>query len=521
MEGDYTNISPNLDFIIFLIFNSNTPFEFGAAQLRVNPKTVKQLLELNEINISPCGVVFVNPRIREGILPKMVKEILDTRQMVKQSMKIHKNSTALQRILHSRQLGLKLMANVTYGYTAANWSGRMPCVEVADSILSKGRECLERAIKFVEAHDEWRAKVVYGDTDSLFVLLPGRSKDEAFTIGEEIAEAVTKENPFPVKLKMEKVYLPCILQTKKRYVGFMYETQDQEDPVYEAKGIETVRRDGCPAVAKMLEKVLRILFETKDVSLVKSYVCRQFTKLLSGKANLQDLIFAKEFRGMNGYKPTACVPALEMTRNWIQQDPRRIPRRGERVPFIVTNGPPGLPLIKLVRHPSEVLANDSLIINAMYYITKAIIPPLNRCLLLIGADVNEWFAVLPRKLFATHINPVASDKVATVNPFNKKSTISQYFSSTNCVVDCGNQTKHGICSDCLKNSQKVVTSIQEKIYNIEKSYESVREICQSCCQRSRNIKCESLVCPVLYVLRIKERETNEILLLRKLLCEHF
>lgn len=451
----------------------------------------------------------------------MVKEILDTRQMVKQSMKIHKNNTALQRILHSRQLGLKLMANVTYGYTAANWSGRMPCVEVGDSILAKGRETLERAIKYVEAHDEWRAKVVYGDTDSLFVLLPGRSKDEAFAIGEEIAEAVTKENPFPVKLKMEKVYLPCILQTKKRYVGFMYETLDQEDPIYEAKGIETVRRDGCPAVAKMLEKVLRILFETKDVSLVKSYVCRQFTKLLSGKANIQDLIFAKEFRGINGYKPIACVPALEMTRNWVRIDPRRIPRRGERVPFIVTNGPPGLPLIKLVRHPSEVLANDGLIINAMYYITKAIIPPLNRCLLLIGADVNEWFAVLPRKLFATHINPVASEKVAVVNPSGKKSTISQYFNSTNCITECGRQTKQGICEECLKDSQKVVVSIFEKMSTIERSCESIKEICRSCCQRKDNISCQSLVCPVLYVLKIKERKYNQILLLQKLLSEHF
>ena len=33
-------------------------------------------------------------------------------------------------MLDARQLGLKLIANVTYGYTAANYSGRMPCVEV-------------------------------------------------------------------------------------------------------------------------------------------------------------------------------------------------------------------------------------------------------------------------------------------------------------------------------------------------------------------------------------------------------
>lgn len=47
------------------------------------------------------------------------------------------------------------------------------------------------------------------------------------------------------------MYLPCVLQTKKRYVGYMYESLDQKDPVFDAKGIETVRRDGCPAVAKV------------------------------------------------------------------------------------------------------------------------------------------------------------------------------------------------------------------------------------------------------------------------------
>ena len=48
-----------------------------------------------------------------------------------------------------------------------------------------------------------------------------------------------------------KVYMPCILQTKKRYVGFAYESLDQKEPTFDAKGIETVRRDGCPAVAKV------------------------------------------------------------------------------------------------------------------------------------------------------------------------------------------------------------------------------------------------------------------------------
>lgn len=36
------------------------------------------------------------------------------------------------------------MANVTYGYTSASFSGRMPSVELADSIVQTGRETLEK-----------------------------------------------------------------------------------------------------------------------------------------------------------------------------------------------------------------------------------------------------------------------------------------------------------------------------------------------------------------------------------------
>ena len=54
-----------------------------------------------------------------------------------------------------------------------------------------------------------------------------RSRDEAFKIGTEIAREVTASNPPPVTLKFEKVYHPCVLLTKKRYVGYMYESPSQ------------------------------------------------------------------------------------------------------------------------------------------------------------------------------------------------------------------------------------------------------------------------------------------------------
>lgn len=65
-----------------------------------------------------------------------------------------------------------------------------------------------------------------------------------------------------------QVYHPCVLASKKRYVGFMYESPSQQEATFDAKGIETVRRDSCPVVAKMLERSIRILFSTHDLSLV-------------------------------------------------------------------------------------------------------------------------------------------------------------------------------------------------------------------------------------------------------------
>lgn len=105
------------------------PFVFGCTTLKVTSKTASELED--NVNFSPCGVAFVKPEVRRGVLPQMLTEILNCRLMVKKSIKDHPSSDkTLQRSLHSRQLGLKLIANVTYGYTAANFSGRMPCIEV-------------------------------------------------------------------------------------------------------------------------------------------------------------------------------------------------------------------------------------------------------------------------------------------------------------------------------------------------------------------------------------------------------
>ena len=64
----------------------------------------------------------------------------------------------------------------------------------------------------------------------------------------------------------------------------------------------------------MLERSIKALFTTRDISNVKQYVQRQCQKILAGQSSMQDLIFAKEFRGLTGYRPGASVPALHIAR---------------------------------------------------------------------------------------------------------------------------------------------------------------------------------------------------------------
>ena len=48
-------------------------------------------------------------------------------------------------------------------------------------------------------------RVIYGDTDSMFIHMKGRSLKSAHELGLEIAREITKRHPYPIELKFEKV----------------------------------------------------------------------------------------------------------------------------------------------------------------------------------------------------------------------------------------------------------------------------------------------------------------------------
>ncbi|KAI2468146.1 hypothetical protein F4781DRAFT_281683 [Annulohypoxylon bovei var. microspora] len=464
----------------------------------------QRLLELlkDHINISPNGMMYCKPEVRKSLLAKMLTEILETRVMVKSGMKQDKDDKTLQQLLNNRQLALKLLANVTYGYTSASFSGRMPCSEIADSIVQTGRETLERAIALIHSVNKWKAEVVYGDTDSLFIYLPGRTKDQAFDIGNEISKAITDMNPRPIKLKFEKVYHPCVLLAKKRYVGYKYESKDQVKPEFDAKGIETVRRDGTPAEQMIEEKALKLLFETADLSQVKSYFQKQCEKIMRGAVSMQDFCFAREVR-LGTYSDRGLPPpgAMISTKKMLE-DARAEPQYGERVPYVVVSGAPGARLIDRCVAPEELLSNSHLQLDAEYYISKNLIPPLERIFNLMGANVRQWYDEMPK------VQRIRRVDLAGQNPGARK-TLESYMKAAACLV-CGSRTNRrsegsSVCGRCRRNAPASLVKLQTQLNTEERKYADVSRICQSCAGLAPldSVACDSKDCPVFYT-RMKQ-----------------
>ncbi|KAM3509443.1 hypothetical protein MY10362_000607 [Beauveria mimosiformis] len=471
----------------------------------------------DHINIAPNGMMFVKAEIRKSLLAKMLTEILETRVMVKSGMKEDKDDKMLQQLLNNRQLALKLLANVTYGYTSASFSGRMPCSEIADSIVQTARETLERSIAYIHTVEKWGAEVVYGDTDSLFIYLKGRTKDQAFDIGNEIAQEISKMNPRPMKLKFEKVYLPCVLQTKKRYVGYMYETKDQVTPVFDAKGIETVRRDGTPAEQKIEEKALRLLFETADLSQIKAYFQAQCAKIMRGTVSVQDFCFAREVR-LGSYSDKGPPPAgaLISARKMLE-DARAEPQYGERVPYVVISGAPGARLIDRCVAPEELLANPHWHLDAEYYISKNLIPPLERIFSLVGANVRQWYDEMPK---VQRIYQAAPPGAAG----SKRSTLESYMKSTHCLV-CGVKFLReasaaaaaaaaaaavhttALCPRCRgPGARSSLLALQTRLAAEETRYQELLAVCRGCMGVAPfdDVPCDSKDCPVFWT-RVRQR----------------
>ena len=444
--------------------------------------------------VAPTGTLYVSESVLKGVLPQVLDEILTTRAMLKKAAKEYKKnvkglSPAILRQLEARQLALKYVANVTYGYTSATFSGRCAMPLLADTIVETGRRTLQKAMNIAnqwgQGVDPWGkkdndwlgAEVIYGDTDSLFIRMPGRNHKQAFEFGEKFCKAVTSLNPPPVQLKLEKVYVGSIMQTMKRYCGMKYDSKDQKKPNFEAKGLECIRRDQCALTQKVLKNALITLFK-HGIDAVREFLFRQWALIFAGDLPVSDFILTGRVRSKYRGGKEGPVQAV-LARRLAEADPGRIIRHKQRLSYVIV-ATPGVTfrLKDCVLTPLELLGRwDAYKVHSRYYIERHVNAALQRCLGLAPhyVTVADWFGACPKPRRRTHFWPIKS----------KRAMITAYFGNDFCSLCQRKCQADGsrsvvVCASCQKDRVTSVQLVSATMNKIENEANAIAKKCSTC-----------------------------------------
>ena len=351
-------------------------------------------------------VCFVQEKKRKGILPIVLQTLLAERKRYKRKKKEAKNKTQ-RSVYDGHQLALKICANSVYGFTGAT-IGYLPEPRITSSVTKRGRAMLYETKYNVEKNFAG-TKVVYGDTDSVFVhlapsLCKGNTSEElvkrAEEIGTEMGKFCTKVFRKPNDLEYEKCYLPFLLVKKKRYCGKKYEEGTVK---IDTKGLESTRRDFAPLVSSTMKKMLNTLMETRDVQACKDYYRSQLAKLARGDVSLEEITMSKQItKPLKSYaNPMAHVV---LARRLQKELPEALaPKVGDRINYVISRHGGRLSSERAIQ-PHEVgktieikvgnvvVQTVKLRVDWDYYIHKQMREPLMRILRLLGATDDDFFS---------------------------------------------------------------------------------------------------------------------------------
>ena len=389
--------------VVYLDFKSMYPSIFIA--WNICPTTL--LLTKDSVNSvsTPYGVKFVSPEVREGIIQKIVSQLIIERNRIKrQTVK----TDSEKKILDAKQYALKIMANAFYGYTGYV-RARFYVLDIGNAITSCGRDLIQRTKNLVEK--DKALKVVYGDTDSIMVKVQTTDLDHAFKVGKEIEEKINKELKGVVQIKIENIFKTLLILTKKRYAGLSFEKLNGKwDEKFVMKGIETVRRDWCDLVSKTLYDVLEIILKEQNPRKAFEYTKEVLGKLEKNEIPINNLVITKTIsKPLKEYK--GIQPHIELLRKLKKRAPASAPGVGDRVGFVIVKG---LQLMSDRAEDPEYVKQHNLKIDSKYYIQSQLLPPLERVFEAIGVGKEELIGVGRQMLLSDALKTKHVEKALTV-----------------------------------------------------------------------------------------------------------
>jgi DNA polymerase-2 len=300
-----------------------------------------------------------------AILPRMLDELFPRREAAKKAG----DGVASNAI--------KILMNSFYGVLGTP-ACRFYNPALANAITGTGRELLLWSKAWFEAAG---FKVLYGDTDSLFVDSGAEYPEQARARGRELTVALNRELGRHIEerwrvasrleLEFEKLYLKLFLPrarhstrgASKRYAGLL---GGADADTVEFIGMEVVRRDWTALAKQVQRELYQRLFTGQSVD---AYLADVVKKVRNG--DLDDaLVYRKNLRKETG-EYTATTPPHVVAARKSAQPPGRL------ISYVMTTA--GAEPIDNVRHP----------LDREHYVLKQVKPVAEPVLATLGLDFER------------------------------------------------------------------------------------------------------------------------------------
>jgi len=273
--------------------------------------------------VSPTGARFLDKSEREGLLPRILKRLMDERATTKKAMR-EATTPEEKDYYNGLQEAIKILMNSFYGVLASSFY-RFTDPKIGASITAFAREATKDLIKKLEAEG---LRVIYSDTDSVFFLSPHQNLEQSVKLGQEIADRFSSGG---MVLEFEKIMEPFFSHgMKKRYVGRMVWPRQE----LVVRGYEMRRTDSFDLQSEALSKVFEKVLDGDNAGAI-AYVRETINDLMKGNINPSRLVISRSVREESQYKAGENMINVRVFKKLKEMGYEVVP--GMKVSWIVTD----------------------------------------------------------------------------------------------------------------------------------------------------------------------------------------
>jgi len=273
--------------------------------------------------VSPIGVHFLSKEQRPGLLPKILTELMAEREKLKRMMKEAKSDEDRD-YYRGLQEAVKILMNAFYGVFASSFY-RFTDQRIGGSITAFARQEIQKVIRQLE---EDRNKVIYSDTDSVFIQSQFEDLAQTVEFGKEVAKRFTQGG---ASLEFEKVMDPFFSHgKKKRYIG--RSVWPEKSMVI--RGYETRRTDSFDLQSETLMTIFEKILDGDTEGAVQ-FGRDTIQRVLKGDVEAEKLVISRSAKAFDTYKDPSRMANVTIAKKLLEMGYEFQP--GMKVSWIVTN----------------------------------------------------------------------------------------------------------------------------------------------------------------------------------------